>query len=210
MLRMELILILGPMKSGKSLDLISYFSFLQYTNKTFGLYQPLRNVRDEQIHTRHGISMEAKKVTTLAEALDSSYDVIGVDEMHMFPESEALIIEQLLKNGKKVVVSSLDTDPYGRLFEIVRCLLELGPKEVRYRRAACECCKNPEAVYTQILQNGEPVISGIPASVPDDGTYGYRSVCRHCFVKEGKNMTLPINVATIAPVEPIMIQQPLV
>jgi len=172
------------MKSGKSLELISYFSFLTYTNQSFALYQPMRNVRDEQIHTRHGMQMEAKKVTTLAEALTAPEGIIGIDEMHMFPESEGVIVEQLLKQGKKVVVSSLDTDPYGRLFGVIRNLFELGPKEVRYRRAACECCRNPEAVYTQILQNGEPVTKGIPASVPDDGTFGYRSVCRHCFVKE--------------------------
>jgi len=181
---MDLVLILGPMKSGKSLELISFFSFLQYTDKTFVLFQPLRNVRDDQIHTRNGIQMEAKKVTTLAEALDSNCDIVGVDEMHMFPESEAEIVGQLLKKGKKVVISSLDTDPYGKLFGIVKRLFELGPKEVRYRRAACECCRNPEAIYTQILQNGQPVTRGIPVSVPDDGTFGYRSVCRNCFVKE--------------------------
>jgi len=36
---MELILILGPMKSGKSFDLISYFMPLKYTNINFSLYQ---------------------------------------------------------------------------------------------------------------------------------------------------------------------------
>jgi len=179
---MHLTLILGPMKSGKSLELISKFAPLKYTNQKFALYQSAKNVRDGQIATRNGIEIEAKKVESLAEALDQKFDILGVDEMHMFPESDVEVVQELLKQGTRLIVSALDTDYQGRLFLVVKRLLEIGPNEVWYRRAVCDLCRYPEAVYTQVLRNGDPITEGIPPSVPDDGTFGYRSVCRNCFV----------------------------
>ena len=81
---MELTLILGPMKSGKSFDLISHFAPLKYTNIPFALYQSAKNVRDAEIWSRNGISLEAKKVHDLSETLASCAKVIGIDEVHMF------------------------------------------------------------------------------------------------------------------------------
>jgi len=184
---MELVLILGPMKSGKTLDLIGYFSFLQHTTKPFLLIQPMRNVRDEQIHTRHGIAMEAVKVKKLADADVNGSVIVGIDEMHMFHEEDADTVERWLQEGRKVVISSLDTDHQGRLFPVVKRLLEMGPKEVRYRRAACDVCKCPEAVYTQVMRNNEPLTEDFPPSVPDDGTFQYKSVCRKCFIRPGRS-----------------------
>lgn len=181
---MELALILGPMKSGKSFDLISYFAPLKYTTVSFGLYQSARNVRDEQICSRNGVVIAAKKVHTLAEALEKDFSVIGIDEMHMFSETEAAVIEQLMKQGTRIIAAGLDTDYQGKLFPIIAKLLELGPKEVRYKRAVCECCKKHDAVYTQVLRASVPLTEGMPPSIPDDGTFNYKPVCRDCFIKK--------------------------
>lgn len=179
---MDLTLILGPMKSGKSFDLISHFAPLQYTDISYILYQSSRNVRDEKISSRNGVGIEAKKITNLKEALDKNFSVIGIDEVHMFDSADVVVVAQLLKNGVKVVAAGLDMDYKGKIFDIVKSLLELGPKEVRYRRAACEVCRLPEAVYTQVFNKGEPVVVGMPSVIPDDGTFTYQPVCRHCFI----------------------------
>ena len=89
---MELTLILGPMKSGKSFELISYFMPLKYTDIPFALYQSMKNIRSENIWSRNGVSLEAKKVDTLAEILESNLKIVGIDEIHMFNEKEAEII----------------------------------------------------------------------------------------------------------------------
>jgi len=149
---MDLILILGPMKSGKSFDLISEFSALQYTDISFGLYQSARNVRDEAIWSRNGNTLKAQKLTTLFEIAESDKEIIGIDEIHMFSPDDAPAVRTLLLKGKKVIISGLDTDYKGKMFEIIQSLLELGPKEVRYKRAVCEVCRRPNATYTQIFQ----------------------------------------------------------
>lgn len=182
---MELTLILGPMKSGKSYDLISYFAPLKYTTIPHVLYQSQRNVRDEQVTSRNGVALAAQKISDLREALTGDWRVVGIDETHMFPASSVEIVEELLKRGVKVIVSGLDLDYRGHMFEVIKGLLELGPKEVRYKRAVCELCKNPEAIYTQVLKMGEPIVADLPPVLPDDGTYTYMTTCRNCFVRPG-------------------------
>lgn len=180
---MDLTLILGPMKSGKSYDLISFFAPLKYTTIPFKLYQSARHVREDQVTSRNGVSLEAQQVIDLQNALVEEYQVIGIDESHMFTMGDVSIVENLLKKGIKIVMSGLDLDYRGKMFDVVRGLLELGPKEVRYKRAVCEKCKSPEAMYTQVLNRGVPVTGGMPSVIPDDGTFSYQATCRHCFVR---------------------------
>lgn len=181
---MELFLILGPMKSGKSFELISYFMPLNYTNIKFSLYQPIKNKRSEDIWSRNGISIKAKKISSLKEILNKKDKVIGIDEVHMFPEKDSFVINQLLKNNKKVIVSGLDLDYRGKMFPIIKKIFELSPKKVKYKKAVCELCKKQEAIYTQIFKNNKPVLNGLPSVIPDDGKYSYVSVCRNCFINK--------------------------
>ena len=180
---MALTLIIGPMKSGKSNELIGYFMPFKYTDISYALYHSSRNPRGENILSRTGMELMAKKVDDLSDALSGDYRIIGVDEIHMFDERIVSAIDELLKRGAEVVVSGLDMDYRGEMFPVIKKLIELAPKEVRFRRAVCEFCKIPDATYTQILKNGEAVLSGLPSVVPDDGTHVYKAVCRKCFKK---------------------------
>ncbi|HOF50117.1 MAG TPA: thymidine kinase [Candidatus Colwellbacteria bacterium] len=181
---MGLIMILGPMKSGKSFEMISRFIHLKYTALPYGLFQSSRNVRNENVWSRNGLSLEAIKVDNLDASLRRNYRIVGVDEIHMFAEEEVKTVEELLNRGTDVIVSGLDSDYRGRMFPIIRGLLELGPTEVHYKKAVCEICKSPDAIYTQIFSGEQPVVEGLPPVVPDDGGYVYKSVCRKCFVRK--------------------------
>jgi thymidine kinase len=178
---MELLLILGPMKSGKSFEMISHFLPLSYSNIKFGLYQPDKNSRDENIWSRNGISIEAQKIKSLRQILKNSVEVVGIDEVHMFNEEDAEVIAQLLKYGVKVIATGLDMDYRGKMFPIIKRLFELSPKQVTYKHSICEHCKNTDAVYTQIYKSGKPVLEGLPSVVPEDGSYEYQALCRRCF-----------------------------
>ena len=179
---MHLTLILGPMKSGKSFDLISHFSPLKYSTSKYALYQPERNVRDAGIESRSGLFLEAQKVGSLSEILNEDLSVVGIDEIHMFDPEDARYIGELLSRGTDVIVSGLDTDYRGEMFAIVKKLFELGPQEVRYKRAVCNECKNFSATHTQVYSGGEPLKNGMPSVIPDDGTFTYEPLCRNCFV----------------------------
>lgn len=171
------------MKSGKSFDLISHIAPLKYTTLPHVLYQSARNVREDNVTSRNGANLESVKVDSVSDAIGKGYIVIGIDEIHFFPESDAEVIEDLLKRHVRIIASGLDTDHQGRMFPLVRKLLALGPQEVHYRKAVCEDCRRPDAVFTQVLYRGEPVSSDLPPVLPEDGTYSYKAVCRGCFVK---------------------------
>jgi len=177
---MNLTLIIGPMKSGKSLEMISHFNHLQYTNIPFQVYQPIKDVRTENIWSRTGLSINSRKIASLND-ISQECRVVGIDEVHMFDEKDVGAIRELLNRDVKVFVSGLDMDYKGEMFGIIKKLMELGPGEVKFKKAVCEICKEPNAVYTSIFKNGKIVTDGIPSVVPDDGTYKYVSVCRKCF-----------------------------
>lgn len=180
-----LTLVVGPMKSGKSFELIRYFAPLSFTKKKFKLFQPAINVRDEQIKSRNGVELPATKITSLGELVElaKGCEAVGIDEVHMFEVSGVEVIAKLLKQGVDFFITGLDMDYRGQLFPIVAKILELAPNEVRYVKAVCEVCQSAEGCYTQIWRNGEVVTSGLPAVVPEDGTYVYKPVCRQCFVR---------------------------
>ncbi len=185
---MSLTLVLGPMKSGKSLEIINHISPLQHTRTTSSVYQSDRHGRDKQLLSRSGGALPAKKVRTLRALLTDPAMVIAIDEIHMFSVADVAIIRQLLDHDKRsFVVSGLDTDIKGNLFKTVKALLELGPDQVIYKKAACEVCHHYNAVYTQVLKDGRYVLTG-PVRIPDDGTgaYHYEPRCRRCFVVDGR------------------------
>jgi thymidine kinase len=166
-----------------SFELISHFAHLRYTDISFGLYQSAKNIRNENVWSRNGVQIEAKKIKSLSEISEKDLKVVGIDEVHMFPEKEIEIIEKLLKRGSKVIVSGLDLDYRGEMFGTIKRLFELGPAEVKYKKAVCENCKSPTAIYTQIFKGERTVLEGLPPVVPEDGSYIYKPVCRNCFIK---------------------------
>jgi thymidine kinase len=177
--------VLGPMKSGKSLELISLVSPLQYTRVRHRIYQSGRHVRDTGVTSRSGGVLTTTKTLSLAAALEEELDVVAVDEVHMFDVSDVEVIDRLLRRGTRVVVAGIDLDHRGELFATVRALLELGPDAVTYRRAVCDVCRDFSATHTQVLRSGVPFVDDLGASeaLPDDGTFTYEARCRSCFVR---------------------------
>lgn len=181
---MPLTLILGPMKSGKSLELIARIAPYEFAEKKVLFVQPAKNVRDEGVVSRSGLTAKSLKVGTLHD-VKTDADVIGIDEAFMFDPAEMIVIDQWSAAGKEVIVSSLDLDYSGSLIEAVRQLLQQKPETIIYKKAVCDECKNYDAVYTQILHEGSAITGGLPSVVPEDGTYVYQTRCRTCFVKKG-------------------------
>lgn len=176
-------LIIGPMKSGKSLELIARTAPYEYSDKKTVYIQPHRNTRDEGIRSRLGLNVEARKVSSLKEVNDD-FDVIAIDEIHMFPATDSTYISNWLKQPKAVFISGLDLDYRGQLMPIIKNLLELKPETIINKLAVCDICRQYRASFTQILHNGKPILKGLPAVVPEDGSYEYEARCRNCF-KQG-------------------------
>ncbi len=175
--------IFGPMKSGKSLELLARTAPYEYTNKNLIYVQPKANTRDKGVHTRLGISAPSIVVESLSEIKDN-FDVISIDEAHMFDSRDAKIIKKWLDNGKDVLVSGLDLDYTGTMTAITSKLYELKPDELIPKIAVCDKCKKYDAKFTQILSGGKPILGGLPTVTIDDGTYVFEARCRTCFSRK--------------------------
>ena len=182
---MDLTVILGPMKGGKSLEMISLLSPLQHAGIAHRVYQSARHGRDTAVTSRSGGSLATTvKAHSLAGAADGDVQVIGVDEIHMFTVADIAVLGAAVRSGIKVVVAGIDLDHRGQLFAPVRALFELAPEKVIYRRAVCDVCRSLDATHTQVLEHGKPMIRELAPStaLPDDGTYAYEARCRRCVV----------------------------
>lgn len=178
---MGLNLIVGPMKSGKSLELIARVAPYEFAKKKVLYVQTKKDVRDQGITSRIGINTRALRVKSLKE-ITNGFDVIGVDEINMFPASDIAVIKKWLHEGKEVFASGLDLDYSATMMPLVRKILELKPDNIINKTAVCDVCHDYSAQFTQILHNGEPVLGGLPHIVPEDGTYVYEARCRDCYV----------------------------
>ena len=178
---MSLTLILGPMKSGKSLELLSKVSPLEYTDKKVLYVTSTLNERDSEIRSRAGVSAKAIKLKELAD-IKEAFDVLAVDEIHMFPESDISVIREWLKSKKDIYLSGLDLSYTGKIFPIITKLHELKPENVILKVAVCDVCKKYTARFTQITHvNGKEIFSGIPEVISEDSDYLYQARCFNCF-----------------------------
>lgn len=170
------------MKSGKSLELLARMSPYEFTDQKVLYVQPKANVRDTGIRSRIGVNTEALVVKSLSEIAEP-FDVIGIDEIHMFDKQDVKVIEKWIRANKLVFAVGLDLDYKGKLMPIITKLIELKPEKLIHKISVCDSCRQYSGQFTQILQNNKPVLSGLPVVVPDDGTYQYEARCRSCFVK---------------------------
>jgi thymidine kinase len=180
---MPLHLTVGPMKSGKSLELIKIFSPLVHSDMKWVVLQPNLHGREDRVSSRAGASIQTTKVDGIDVDWLAGYDAVGIDEAHMFSQDDLRSLDALLSKGVTVYAVGLDMDYRGILTKGTVALMELGPTSVQCLVAVCDVCRSYEARFSQVLKNGEVVTGGLPSILPEDGTYSYEARCRTCFVR---------------------------
>ena len=171
-------LILGPMFSGKSQELIRRIRRLRVADKKCCMIKYAKDTRysSDKVSTHDQQTFDAIAVNKLSsvdpEVLDWA-EVIGIDEGQFF-ENDLLSFcqTQAENNGKIVIVAALD-GTYQRLpFLNISYLIPLSEK-VDVLNAICHMCKK-EACYSRRLQHHADleVIGGLDK---------YRATCRKCW-----------------------------
>ena len=151
--------ITGSMFSGKSEELIRRLRRGIYAKQKVIVFKPAIDDRyhKEKVVSHDGNEIEAINISTSREILNQDLDdvvVIGIDEVQFFDGEIVNIVEQLAKNGHRVVVAGLDMDFRGEPFEPMPKLLAVS-EQVTKLQAVCAVCGSPSS-RTQRLINGEP------------------------------------------------------
>jgi thymidine kinase len=172
--------IVGPMFSGKSEELIRRLRRAEIARKKVQIFKPAIDVRYSKngIVSHSGLEIQSDPVKDAEEIINKVNlltEVVGIDEGQFLGEGLVNVCQKLAEAGKRVIVSGLDMDYLGRPFEPMPRLLTIA-EEITKLLAICIRCGNP-AVHTQRLVHSDDLIV-----VGAKGMYEAR--CRRCFEPE--------------------------
>lgn len=194
--RGNLVMLLGPMYSGKTTVLIHRVDSLVSCfpdEAQVVVYQSKKNDRDETVQTRNGLKIESSKIESITSISQIGHKAIGIDELHMFnSDDENVILEmvayidKMLELGMHIVASGLNCDYRGEPYALISALQKLEGARVFPLYAVCNRCDSFKGEFTQILQlvDGklQPVTGGLPAVLSEDVGLVYQARCSKCFV----------------------------
>ena len=176
----------GPMKSGKTREIINRIDKIKFVNNCrYLIVKPKVDTRNDSVVTRFGklnfdcIFVDEKNPYEILEKI-SDIDLLVIDEGHFFDLSIINIIKELQKKGLHIIVAGLDLDFRGEPFGSMPYLLALSDKVYKLT-AVCEhsgCYE--KANRTQRLINGKPASYSSPIVLIGDEKEGYCVRClRH-------------------------------
>ena len=169
--------IVGPMFSGKSEELIRRLRRAEYARQRVQIFKPAIDERyaENEIVSHSGLGIQSDNVAKASEIMEkvqARTEVIGVDEAQFLGDEVVDVCTKLANLGKRVIVAGLDTDYRGRPFEPMPRLLAVA-EEITKLLAICVRCGNP-AVHTQrLVESEELVVVGAMGM--------YEARCRRCF-----------------------------
>ena len=169
--------VVGPMFSGKSEELIRRLRRAEYARQRVQIFKPAIDeryaVNEIVSHSGLGISSDnVMKAEEIMAKVQPRTEVIGIDEAQFLGDGVVDVCTQLANLGKRVIVTGLDTDYRGRPFEPMPRLLAVA-EEITKLLAICVRCGNP-AVHTQRLVESEELVVVGAAGI-------YEARCRRCF-----------------------------
>jgi len=179
--------IIGPMFSGKTSELIRLVEREVYARRKAAIFKPSfdRRYSARQVASHNGLrydafSIEASKagvrrIPELAEK--EGLEVIGVDEVQFFDDSIVSLLDDMAYR-KQVIACGLNMNFRAQPF---RATMQLAAKadRVRYLSAVCVICGR-EATRTQRLVGGKPAPRDSPVIVVG-GKELYEPRCRNCY-----------------------------
>lgn len=123
----KLELIIGPMFSGKSTELIREIRLAKIINKKVLVIKPLIDNRySEKEITTHSFESEKCETTEKLENLNDivqKYDLIVIDEGQFFPDLKKYVLTWVDENKLHVIVGGLDGDfkrePIGQILDLI-------------------------------------------------------------------------------------------
>tara|TARA_Y100000591_G_C21828867_1_gene698370 strand:- start:449 stop:976 length:528 start_codon:yes stop_codon:yes gene_type:complete len=175
---MDLQIILGPMFSGKSTELIRIIGRYDAINKSTLLINHTLDTRtDESVKTHSNIKRKAIKTNKLMDIYKTESfqkaEVIGIDEGNFYEDLHEFICK--CENLKKIIVIvGLDGDYRKQKFgQVLDCIPKCN--NITKLNALCMICKDgtPGIFTKRIAKDNKQILVGA-----DDA---YMSVCRNCY-----------------------------
>ena len=182
----------GPMFAGKTEELLRRIKRLEYAKANIVVFKPAmddRYAEGEVVSHNHNRtqSFNIHEASDIFKVVTKQTDVVAIDEIQFLDESVLDIISYLADQGKRIIVSGLDTDFRAEPFSFMPKLLAKA-EFVTKLTAVCVQCGAP-ATRTQRIVNGKPAKYYDPI-VLIGASESYEARCRHCHKVYRKPKTL--------------------
>ena len=179
-------LILGPMFSGKTTQIIQHYKSYSYIGKKVIVinYAEDKRYHDSLLSTHDQIMIPCILVKYLADIMNDeaihSADVILINEGQFFPDIYEIVLEFVEKQQKIVYICGLDGDfkrnKFGKLLDLIPYC-----DKITKLNALCAQCRNGEAgLFSHRITNETSQIV--------IGSSNYIPLCRVCYKKYNENV----------------------
>jgi len=161
----ELVVLTGPMFSGKSSELIRQMRLAGHARLNVITFKPSRDnrVKEAMIDTHDGGLFKVTVINKAREIYDyvsktlepGSHVWVAFDEVQLFEDiAEAYqVIIELVESGRRVLVAGLDNDFLGVPFELIKLLMPYA-QVVTKMHSVCEVCGSFNGSRSQRLSEG--------------------------------------------------------
>ena len=156
-------LIMGPMFSGKTEELIRRLKRAQFAKQRIEIFKPTIDVRYDQqeivSHNDNRIRSTPVPVASNILLLANDIDVVGIDEAQFFDEGIVAVCNDLANRGIRVIVAGLDMDFKGNPFGPMPALMATA-EYVTKVHAVCTHTGNLANYSFRKAQNDQLVLLG--------------------------------------------------
>lgn len=147
----EIIVFCGPMRAGKSKDLLATVERLKYSKTPYILFKPSLDRHAGDVVTTRYRDISEKAVIISTDKPQEIYDHINlddlklpftvlIDEAHFFHRSLFEIVSDLHSRGVQLVISGLDLDANAKPFGPMGDIMSIATK-VNKITAVCQVCR---------------------------------------------------------------------
>ncbi|MDK9698713.1 MAG: thymidine kinase [bacterium] len=168
--------IVGPMFSGKTEELIRRVRRAAIAGQNVVVFKPAIDSRYDAVDivSHSEIHFPSIPIATHDDIfpLSQTSHVIGIDEGQFLGVGLIGIVEALIKQGKRVIVSGLDLDYAGVPFEPMPYLMATA-EYLDKMLAICVRCGNPASRTQRLVAGGDRVVVGAKDL--------YEARCRNCW-----------------------------
>ena len=170
--------IAGSMFSGKSEELIRRLRRARIARQKVQVFKPRIDIRysQDQIVSHSEMRHQSAAVETAAELLsrvESSTEVVGIDEGQFFDNGLVEVANELARRGVRVIIAGLDQDYTGKPFEPMPQLLAIA-EYITKTHAICVRCGQTANYSQRTFESDDRVAVGAGGM--------YEARCRRCFV----------------------------
>jgi len=177
-------MIVGPMFSGKTSELIRKITRYQHAGKRCVVIKYAEDVRydAQRVCTHNMLKHEALCALNLADVVSTvdaaHYDVIGIDEAQFFHQEDLTQFVMAMANqGCTVIVAGLDA-AYDMSPFMSMCMLMPLSESVTKLTAVCARCGRDASFTKRMVDSAELKLIG--------GSSMYKPVCRNCYYRVSK------------------------